>query len=153
MNTVQDNQSAILQVSQEYESLLDQMESTTCELMAAIQEWDAQKVRDLADNRSSLCAKIGESIHQLVSLDPVNQMGKGASESTVYRRLEETIQRIQARQQETLSRQTETERALNAELRQRRPVLAEMNDRRGKQNAYRTTGTALHQPRFLDSKT
>jgi hypothetical protein len=153
MNSDQDVQSRILQASQEYDGLLDRMEDATCELMAAIQSWDAEKVQELIDSRSRLCDKIGESIHLLTALDPVTQMGKGPSESPLYTRLQEAIQRIYVRQQEMLSQQAEAERALAAELRLRRPALAEMTDRRGKQNAYRKMAATPRQPRFLDSKT
>jgi hypothetical protein len=153
MKSNQNTQTLILQTSQEYEGLLDQMEQMTCELMAAIQAWDAEKVHDLISLRSDLCDKIGEKIHLLTSLDPVTQLGKDPSESPLYTRLEETIQRIYVRQQDMLSKQAETERAVTAELQRRGPALAVMTDRRGKQNAYRKTGTAPRQPRFLDSKT
>jgi hypothetical protein len=153
MNGNQDTQALILQTSEEYNLLLDQMEQMTCDLMVAIQEWEAEKVHELIAVRSTLCDKIGEKIHLLTSLDPVTQMGKGPSGSPMYTRLEEAIQRIYTRQQEMLSHQAETERAMAAELRRRSPALAEMNDRRGKQNAYRKTTTAPRQPRFLDSKT
>jgi hypothetical protein len=152
MNSRHDTQTLIFETTQEYGSLLDQMEHTTCELMGAIKEWDSDKVHELMGVRSSLCSKIGEKIHMLTSLDPVNQMGKGPSESPMYTRLEEAIQRIYARQRKMLSRQTEAEHAVASELNRRRPVLAEMNDRRGKQKAYRQTGGQARPPRFLDSK-
>jgi len=153
MNSNQDTQTLILQASREYDGLLDRMEQTTCELMAAIQEWDAEKVHDLIGIRTSLCDQIGEKIHLLTSLDPVTQMAKGPSDSPSYSRLAEAIERIHVRQQEMLSQHAETERAVASELLRRRPALAEMTDRRGKQNAYRKTGTTPRQPRFLDSKT
>jgi hypothetical protein len=121
--------------------------------MVAIESWDSEKVQELMSHRSGLCRKIGETTHLLTLLDPRTQLKNCPAGSPLHTELQAAIQRIYVRQQELLSQQAQTERALSNELQRRRPALAEMTDRREKQDAYRKTGSMARPARFLDSKT
>jgi hypothetical protein len=137
-----------LQASEQYQGLLDKMETLTAELMEAVEAWDPEKVERLVDERSDLCEQIVRSVRDLELLDKENN---GASNSPALSNLDEIIQRSYAKQQELLTQQVEAERLLTRELQRHRPALVDINQQRELHQTYRRA-PAEQNARFLDSK-
>lgn len=134
-------------VLQDYNSLLDRLDDTTDQLLAAICSWDTGEVQRLVEIRGRLCSEMSLRLAEMNDL--INRAASG--DSSGRDELREAVAHVQTKHEHLLKKQAECAAALSAGLDKCKSDLINLNQRRDLRSVYRSPRTAGH-ARFLDNK-